>query len=139
MKKENNKKISLVVIGIIVLASAFYGGMTYGGNNVRASMISRSAAFGGARGNRSGQGMGGFTTGEIISKDDKSITVSLMGGGSKIIFLDTSTKVSKQAVGTIDDLAVGTQVSVTGTPNQDGSLNAQSVQIRTNMPGTVLK
>ncbi len=135
MQKENSKKIGLVIVGIIVLVGAFYAGMTYGGNNVRASINSKSMNFaqnmGGVRGNRN---MGGFTNGQIIAKDDKSITVSLMSGGSKIIFLDSNTKVSKQAMGTMADLAVGTQVSIMGAANSDGSINATTVQIRPNTP-----
>jgi hypothetical protein len=139
MKQENNKKIVWGVAGIIVLVAVFYGGMTYGGNNVRASMISRGQGLGaGARtrgigGNAFGAA-GGFTAGSIISKDDKSITVSLISGGSKIIFLDTNTKISKSATGSLTDLAVGTQVSVMGAANSDGSINATTVQIRPSMP-----
>ncbi len=134
---NKNKKIGWIVGGIIILAGVFYVGMVYGGNNVRASISSRGQAFGqnsgGIRGGRNG---GGFTTGQIIAKDDKSITVSVMGGGSKIIFLDTNTKISKQTDGTITDLALGTQVSVTGVSNTDGSINAQTVQIRPATPTT---
>jgi hypothetical protein len=137
-----NKKYGLVIVGIIVLIGAFYGGMVYGGNNVRAGINNRSANFGqnsamGARGTR---GMGGFTTGKIISKDATSITVELMTngttnqGGSKIIFLGTNTAITKTATLSVNDLTIGTQVSITGTPNSDGSLNAQSVQIRPNTP-----
>ncbi len=134
---DKNKKIGLGVLGIIVLVGVFYGGMVYGGTNVRASMMSRGGQtfnpMGGARGARGGIG-GGFTAGTILAKDDKSITLQIMGGGSKIIFLDTNTKVSKQTEGSIADLAVGTQVSVTGAANADGSVNAQTVQIRPIMP-----
>lgn len=76
-----------------------------------------------------GQAGGGFTAGEIISKDERSITVSLPEGGSRIIFITESTPVQKSAAGTLADLAVGTQVVVTGSANQDGSISAQSVQI----------
>jgi hypothetical protein len=80
-------------------------------------------------------------SGEIISKDDKSITVKLMGGnpdnpasgsqsGSKIIFFDQNTAISKMAAGSISDLAAGTQISITGTTNPDGSVIAQTISIR---------
>lgn len=136
MQKENNKKIVGVVVGVIVLVAVFYGGMSYGKSQVSAGTktlgqnFGQNGANGMMRGTRNGMGFGGFTTGQIISKDANSITVGVQGGGSKIIFLDTNTKVSKQAAGTSADLAVGTEVSVTGTANSDGSVNAQSVQIR---------
>ena len=141
-----NKKIGLGIVGVIVLAGVFYAGMTYGGNNVRAAINSRSQGL--STGNFAGRMGGnraavGFTAGQIIAKDANSITVQLMAGGgsqggsatpttggSKIVFVDNNTKVTKSVDGTISDLAIGAQISVTGTPNTDGSVNAQAVQIR---------
>lgn len=79
--------------------------------------------------------MGGanLANGEIIAKDEKSITIKLRDGGSKIIFLSGTTAINKSATGTIDDLKVGTQVTATGTINTDGSVSAQMVQIRPEM------
>jgi hypothetical protein len=144
-------------VGVVVLVAVFYGGMMYGGNNVRAALNSRGTAFGqnGAPGMRGARNIGGFTAGQIIAKDANSITVSLQNGGpgmtgtggvassnqsgSKIIFLGTNTTVAKTVAGSIGDLIVGTQVSVTGTPNADGSVNAQTVQIRPNIAPPVVK
>lgn len=139
---NKNKKIVWGIVGVLILVIVFYGGMVYGKSQIP---VRGNQAFGqngalGARGARNGGGLGGFTTGQIISKDATSITVQLMSGGagtastnpggSKIVFLDTNTKIAKSVDGTLSDLVVGTQVSVTGTPNADGSENAQSVQIR---------
>jgi hypothetical protein len=44
--------------------------------------------------------------------------------------MGSSTPVTKQASGTQDDLSVGTQVAVTGSSNSDGSMTANTVQIR---------
>lgn len=132
-----NKKIGFVVLGIIVLVGVFYGGMVYGKSQKPASPTGATAFAGRMRGGTGGLGAGGFTTGQIIAKDATSITVQLTTGGptgtpsgSKIVFVDSNTKVSKQATGTLSDLAIGTEVSVTGTPNTDGSLSATAVQIR---------
>lgn len=144
----NNKKIGLAIVGIIILGGVFYGGMVYGARNVRASLNSRGANFGQngtlgmLRGNRN---MGGFVNGKILNKDANSITLELSNGntaspassGSKIIFLDSNTKIAKSVTGTAADLTLGADVSITGTPNTDGSLNAQSVQIRLSTPPMV--
>ena len=136
-----NKKIGLGIVGVIILAGAFYGGIIYGGNNVRAAINNRggfgqNGVNGMMGGNRIGgkNMMGGFTNGEIISRDDKSITIKLQDGGSKIILLGASTTVAKTATGSINDLTVGAFVSITGGTNTDGSVTAQSVQIRPSTP-----
>ncbi len=140
MQKENNKKIGFGIAGVVVLIVVFYGGMIYGGNNIRASINNRGATFGQnnigeMRGIRNGGGtMGNFIGGEIISKDDKSLTIKLQDGGSKIILLGTNTTIVKIATGSTSDLTVGTSVSIAGTTNTDGSVTAKSVQIRPNIP-----
>lgn len=125
--------IASASIGIVVAAGAFWGGMAYGKNSVAAAVTASRAARGnfqgGFAGGRTGAA-GGFTSGQIISKDDKSITVSLPAGGSKIVFLGGSVKISKQVDGSINDLSTGAQVQIMGTANPDGSITASSVQLR---------
>ncbi len=142
-----------IIIGIIIVGGgAFYGGMKYGQSKTTSSFSQGPDAFanfspeerqarfsqiGGANANGSMRVMrngGGFTSGEVLAKDDKSITLKLPDGGSKIIFFSDTTKVAKTAEGAVSDLAVGTQVSVTGAANSDGSMSAQTIQIRPQMP-----
>ncbi|MFA6304410.1 MAG: hypothetical protein WCV73_02555 [Patescibacteria group bacterium] len=137
------KKILLYVVIAVVVAGAggFYGGIKY-------NQVKSDAAF--AKGNlqnfRTGSGAGliggrgngaingGFLSGEIIAKDDKSMTLKLRDGGSKIVFYSLTTEVSKFDAGTADDLVIGQTVSVNGKVNTDGTVVAQSVQIRPAMP-----
>ena len=73
---------------------------------------------------------GGFLAGEILSKDDKSITVKTPDGSSKIVYFSDTTSVSKSTQSFSSDLAVGSQVTVGGQSNADGSIAAQNIQIR---------
>ncbi len=135
--------VAVAVIVILVGGGAFYGGMKYaqskvpqrtGQGNFGDLQRSGAANMGGLRGN----GSGGFTTGEIIAKDSSSVTVKLNNGGSKIVFYSDATEVDKFAKGTAGDLQVGKSVTVSGQANQDGSLTAQTIQIRPARPAAPL-
>ena len=153
-----NKIIPVVIaVAVVVGGGAFFGGMKYaesksprGGfaqadfqnlQNLspeeRQQRLQELGANAGADfragGGRTGQTRGGLTAGEIISKDDKSVTVKLLDGGSKIIFLSDSTEITKSATGALGDLEVGKNISVNGTANSDGSVTAQSIQLRPNL------
>jgi hypothetical protein len=145
----NKKKIVWGIVGIIVLVAVFYEGVSYGKGQTTLTSPIGGQAFSGTRGTRgTGSFGGGFTVGQIIAKDTTSITVQLMApsgangasstaqSGSKIVFFDGNTKITKTVDGTPADLAIGTQVSVSGTANSDGSVSAQTVQIRPNVPTT---
>lgn len=129
-----NKLISLVVgVAIIVGGVSFYGGMKYGqskisqfagaGNGMRVRSGGAGVGFG-------GRTAGGFVNGEILTKDSQSVTIKMRDGSSKIVFYSASTEVGKTVNGASSDLEVGKNVSVNGTPNPDGSITAQSIQLR---------
>lgn len=65
----------------------------------------------------------------FISSDDKSITVKLQDGSSKIVLLTDTTSISKSTEGSKSDLKTGEKVAVFGTENSDGSVTAQNVQL----------
>ncbi len=139
-----NKNITIIIIAIIVIgAGSFYGGMSYAQSKTgtgnqngfanlspqerQARLAQRGTTGTTTGGSRNG---GGFTTGEIISKDANGITIKLQDGGSKIIFLTSTTPVMKSVEGSSKDLSIGQTVAVTGTTNPDGSVSAQSIQLR---------
>lgn len=136
MKKEY---IAAIAIFVIAAGAGFYGGVKYDQNKTAQTRQQRVAGFGiaganGTRGMRGGANGAGFTGGQIISKDDKSITIKTQDGGSKIVFLAASTKIDKSVAGAVTDLSTNQQVTVTGAANSDGSITAQTIQIRPQTP-----
>ncbi len=151
----NTKNISIVVVsGLALVGISFYGGMKYqeskipnfqnfsaqerqqmfqsggtGANSARGFRNSDGSVGSGANIPRTGAGMN-VASGEVISKDDKSITVKLRDGGSKIVFFSDKTTVSKTAEGAQNDVVVGEQVIVSGVANSDGSVIAALIQLR---------
>jgi hypothetical protein len=150
MKKQN--LVIIVVAGLILLSGSFYGGMQYGAKNAIKIQVSQggrnnvgSFAGGGQRmvgqggqqraGGVQGGGMGNggagdFTAGEIIFKDDTSVTIKTRDGGSKIVFFSDKTLIDKSVSGATGDLSVGQQITVNGKTSTDGSVIAQNIQIR---------
>jgi len=126
---KNKNIIITIVLLLLVGGGAFFGGMKY--------QQSREPAFFRQSAGRQGQrfGNGGNRTGfrpvngEIISSDDKSITVKLPDGSSKIVLFSDKTEINKAAQATRDDLKVGETVAVFGQENSDGSVTAQTIQL----------
>ncbi len=73
---------------------------------------------------------GSSLSGSVISKDEKSITLQTIGGGSRIIFMDPTTVYTKASSGSASLVTTGTNVFVTGNQNPDGSVTAQSIEVR---------
>lgn len=131
------KILPIIIIVIIVGAGAFFGGMKYDQSkqtNLRQQRFGQMGAnVGEIRSSGARDGAGNFVGGEIIAKDDKSITIKLQDSGSKIIFFSDSTQITKSASGTVDDLKTGENLMITGQTNADGSITAQTIQIRPQM------
>lgn len=136
------KILALTIVGIIVVGGvSFYGGMQYQISKVQSnvsqmrSQFSRgvNGTFAGGGGGTRNAGMqrgGGMISGEVISKDDSSVTVKLSDGGSKNIFFSSSTKILKSSEGTLGDIGIGKQIFGQGTVNTDGSVTAETIQLR---------
>ena len=126
-----NKSLIVAVFTLLIgIAVGFFGGMKY--------QESKVPAFRGQFGNMPNLGVNsqarngaGFrpVNGEVVSADEKTMTVKLTDGSSKIVILSDKTMVNKASDATKSDIAVGNKVAVFGTDNSDGSVTAQSVQI----------
>jgi len=138
------KLLPIFIIAILAVgAGAFYGGMKYNQSKNPSSAFSRQnfqnltpeqrqqlqqgSIGGNVIGTRAGSN---FVSGQIISKDNNSLTVKMPDGSSKIVFYSASTTVSKMTAGSVNDMAVGSQIMVSGRQNSDGSYTAQTIQTR---------
>lgn len=140
MNKMQKTIISIAIV-IIVSAGSFYGGMIYAQSKNKKTGApgfngQMPMGFNGQALNQNGRPSNGnnMANGEIISQDDKTVTLKLGDGGSKIIFFSDSTQIMKSTSGTITDLTAGQNLMVTGTTNTDGSITAQTIQIRPQQP-----
>ncbi len=148
------KKILPVIIIAIILTGtgAFFGGFKYADSKNAGALFPREGApnfagmtsterqqrmtQGGLAGSRMSDGnqSKGIIGGEIIAKDDQSITIKLHDGGSKIVFFSDSAEISKFEKGSAGDLQTGKIVMIGGKTNGDGSVTAQTIQINPEMP-----
>lgn len=120
---KNNQMIITVVVIVAVGIAGFFGGMKYQESKNPPRNSNRQL-----QGNR--QGASGAIIGQIFSIDDnKSITVKMQDGSSKIVLLSNSVTVSKTDAVSRDDLKVGVSVGVFGTNNPDGSVTASNIQL----------
>ncbi len=136
-----NKLVGFIGALIVVGGGAFYGGLVYGKSHASTSgtpfaqivggrrLGGSNGVFGGGVGQDQGNRFGGVS-GEVMKKDDKSLTIQLRDGGSKIVFYATSTRAIKAIENSMNDIAVGSTVTVNGPANSDGSVTAQLIQIR---------
>lgn len=139
MKEKNTKKIIMIATVLFGVACAFGSGFFIG--KKMASVKKNVGQFANMRGNgqqfgngqRQGQGQQakGFrpVNGEIIGTDEKSVTVKLTDGSSKIVLLSDKTEINKAETGTVKDLKTGEKVMIVGQDNPDGSVSATSIQL----------
>ncbi|KKT35666.1 MAG: hypothetical protein UW24_C0005G0014 [Parcubacteria group bacterium GW2011_GWA2_44_12] len=147
------KILPLIVIALLAVGGgSFYGGIKHEqsrrarGNQTALQNFAnlspeerqaRRDQFGSFDGNgrRQGGAQAGarndqFISGEVLSKDEQSVTIKLPNGGSKIVFYSTVTEIIKTAEGTADDISIGQSITVNGETNQDESITAKNIQIR---------
>jgi hypothetical protein len=125
---SNNSMLTTVIVAVLVGALAFFGGMQYQKSRGRA-LGNGVFGQGGQFGRRAGANGLRPTNGQIVSSDDKSVTVKMPDGSTKIVLITDKTVINKASTGTKDDLKNGETVVVFGTANSDGSVSAQNIAI----------
>lgn len=134
----------LLLIAVIFAGGGFFGGMQYQKSktvqNIRQQFGNSQFQRGSGSVNISGQPRqignrigGRAIAGEILSQDDKSITVKMNDGSTKIVFLSDTTTISMATEGAKEDLKINTPVMVFGSENSDGSITATNIQLNPNM------
>ena len=146
-KKQFNPAIMAVVV-VTSLIVGFGGGVWYQRRQVVDNWRDRANNFINNRNERSrnnpvergmmnGQGMGGarIVAGEVTSKDDKSLTVKLVDGSSRIVLIGSSTQYTESTAIEASKLVVGSKVAVFGTVNSDGTTVAESIELNPSLRG----
>lgn len=130
--------VIIVIIVIITGGAAFFGGMQYqkstlsteGANN-NMGPENRQMMDNGDNENRNNRERMGMqpVTGEVTSQDDESITVQLSDGSTKIVYINDDTTISNTEEAALSDISQGKTVMVIGESNDDGSIDANMIQM----------
>lgn len=120
-----------VVLLLVVGGASFYGGIKYQSSRRANGQFFGQGAPGTMRNGANGANRNAFrpVNGSIISSDDKSITVKLNDGSSRIVFLAGNTVIDQNLTAAKADLKIGQNVAVIGQQNADGSVTAQTIQL----------
>lgn len=122
--KQNN--IFTLIAGALIIGTVgFFAGMKYQENKRPAF----SRQFGQLQ--RTGNRMRFLpVSGEILKSDETSITIKLQDGSSKIVLVSEKTEINKAEKTNRQGLKAGEKVAVFGQENSDGSISAQTIQMR---------
>jgi hypothetical protein len=126
-----NNKILIFIVVLVVGGGGFFAGIQYQKSKAPSStgMKEQNISSNHQSGFREGMSQGMPVAGEVIAKDEESITVKIQDGGSKIVFVSEETLVRKAEEGSMEDISEGIQVIVFGRENDDGSITANNIQL----------
>ncbi|MBP9757148.1 MAG: hypothetical protein KBD06_00950 [Candidatus Pacebacteria bacterium] len=127
---DTKSLVTGVIIGAVVFGAAGYFFATKRVASGGARQFTTTQGPGGQFRGQAARAGGALIGGEVIARDERSITIKDQSGSTKIILLAESSQITKSAAGAPGDVTVGTNVMVTGEANADGSMTAQIVQIR---------
>jgi hypothetical protein len=151
-----------IIVGVVVALALFGGGYAFGSTRAPAATATTAGSTGATgRGAFGAAGAGGanggaaaargVTTGQILSVNTDSITISVRAGGANGATPTTSTTLVLVGSGTrvvktvetdikLTDLKVGDMITVAGTPDTaSGTVSAQTIVVgATNILGDIL-
>lgn len=134
-----NNLLVTTIVAVIVGGLGFFGGIQYQKVNANPARPggqfqqldngqNRPAGLTGRNGTATRGGVSPVS-GEILSIDDKSITVKSQDGSNKIVVYADSTNINKSSEGSFADLQVGEEVMVIGTEDANGTVTAQTISV----------
>ncbi len=134
----NRKTIVIVLVAVIALGIGFYVGAKYEKSKLARLGLLKNNSNGGAAvaqktkkkktKAKTNQVSGNVISGSIVSKNAQSVTIKTNGNVSQIVSVTSATKIGATETGTLADLTVGEQITVSGTKNPDGSFTATNIQ-----------
>lgn len=119
-----------IIVGVICIIVGFVVGILVG-----KSSGNQAASQSGARQFVRNSQNGSSVMGQVSAVTGNSLTIALPNGGSEIVFYSTSTPIMKSVEASSSALAAGQDVVVVGTANSDGSVTADSIQLRSASQG----
>lgn len=133
---QNKLYGAMVVIALVASGLGFWGGTMYM-QNQRATIMGRFQREGAGTGivqnnPRGAGGAGGPQSvgGEVKAMDDTSITIAMPDGSSRFVFFSSSTKFQALIEKDSSIVKVGSRINAMGPKSSDGSITAQSIQVR---------
>ena len=126
-KKKPTRFITPVLALVAVLAVGLIGGVLIGKNTATSASpggFDRSTMGAAPTG---GGGMGGFTSGTIVSVDGSTITLELEDGSSVTVSTADDTTVTTTQDAAVSDLAEGDEITVVGDADDDGNVAATTI------------
>ena len=143
------RNLTVALVVVIGVLGGFYGGWKYSQSKgvpstpaaavgtLPAAAPSASASAGGGAGGGAGAFAGrGGTVGQVTAVNGNVVTIHNPTTNQDVkVDISTGTVISKTTAGSVADLQPGTNITVTGQSNPDGSVSATAITIVPALPG----
>jgi len=128
-KKKITRFVTPALALVAVLAVGLIGGVLIGQNTATSTAQGDRGNFAGGTGGTAptGGGMGGFTSGSVVSVDGTTVTLELEDGSTVTVTTADDTTVTSTVDSSVAELAAGDEVTVVGEADDDGNVTATSI------------